>query len=102
MEFYSARALMAVIGDVLKREEARTGCKGIDLDVRVAYKAVEGENPENSVPVVLRGSDGKVWVTAYNCDSELPEEVERDLGVTSEMLIDMDEAEMDVRFGFGS
>ncbi|TQE30930.1 hypothetical protein Sipo8835_22910 [Streptomyces ipomoeae] len=106
MEFHSVRALVDVLQTVLVQEEDRLKREGrgssagaVDFDVRMAFRPATDWSREDYIPVVLKGAGGKVWLTAYNADGELPSEVEQDLGVSSEMLIDMDEAGEAGRYG---
>ncbi|MFJ2203204.1 MULTISPECIES: hypothetical protein [Streptomyces] len=100
MEFFSARQLIEVLNEIIEqgekeheREGRRVPC--LDYDVRLAVPPAAGFSREQSL-TVLKGSEG-IWITAFNADGDLPEEVAADLGVTGNELIDLSEAEGEVR-----
>ncbi|GAA0642756.1 hypothetical protein GCM10009548_04040 [Streptomyces malaysiensis subsp. malaysiensis] len=100
MEFFSALQLIDVLKEIIEqgekgheREGRRVVC--LDYDVRLAVPAAAGFSREQSL-VVLKGSEG-IWITAFNADGDLPDEVAADLGLTGNELIDLSEAEGEVR-----
>jgi hypothetical protein len=100
VEFFSVMALIHVLGDVIKqgeqeRERAGHGNRCVDYDVRIACDPAGFT--QQSTPVVLKGANDIVWITAYNADGDLPREVVADLGVSGGEMIDLSEIEQQAR-----
>ncbi|MFR9675762.1 hypothetical protein [Streptomyces sp. TR02-1] len=103
MEFHSARALIDVLQKQLAiEEEARKRAgqenSAVDFDIRIAYEPATEATRKECTPVALKGPDGTLWITAFNADGEVPQVVEDDLGVSSEVLVDMDEIAEQARY----
>ncbi|MFE6189992.1 hypothetical protein ACFQ6U_36990 [Streptomyces sp. NPDC056465] len=88
-EFFSACQLIEALQALLDGQ----GSPVADLDVEIALPEHMPTEAAGVTPVVVKGSAGKVWITAYNMDGELPPSVYEDLGISRERMAELEDIE---------
>ncbi|MFE0702535.1 hypothetical protein [Streptomyces sp. NPDC058872] len=88
-EFFSARQLL----DTLQALLDGLGSPSADLDVEIALPRHMPAQSTDVTPVVVKGSAGRIWITAYDVDGELPASVYEDMGVSRERIAELEDIE---------